>query len=297
MGYELAQLTDDRPLFEVGDWTARELIFDAYFSSLQEGGPHVVERSDAWQAYRASVLARAVRNLTDPTSEEILVTHGRSLLSLFAEGDTNDPLSSISLAVLDAWNTKRGLKATDSPYLLSESDRRRISKALSYHLRHDPELVLEDGGWIDIGSLSEHVSAKGMSLSVNKILSVAQAADEERFEVARDRIRAYYGHSRAVEMNYEKSVCDSPLFHAMPSASVSRLIDEGDGLTPQQRQWVHLTTDPSRAIRAGRRHGHPVLLEIDPTQLQDLVFAAGVTWLAKLVPLSSIRVVPLRKYP
>jgi len=225
------------------------------------------------------------------------MVHGRNLLKYFAAGLAQDPLTSIAGKVLDAWNQRLGLKATDSPHLMSDAERIRLSRSLSYHLRHDASLVLEEGGWIEVTALLAHMKNSGTNTTVSAIFSVAQAASEERFQVSDMKIRAYYGHSLEVEMNYDQATCDVPLYHAIPSSRLNSLVYGGKGLTPQQRQWVHLTTDPARALRAGRRHGHPVLLRVDPESLGTLVNAAGVTWLSKGVPLEGIHVVPLHAYP
>lgn len=296
LGYELAQLTDDRPIYSSEAWAVRKQIFDAYLEELEIQGIQV-DHHAAWLAYRAGVLARAVRAITDPTSDGDVVVHGRNLLKHFARGSEPDPLTYVAGQVLDAWNLRLGLKATDSPHLMSEADRIRLSRSISYHLRHDDSLALEEGGWVGVGVLVIHMNASGTRTTESAIFAVAQAATEERFQVSGSRIRAFYGHSLAVEMNYVPATCDVPLYHATPSAGLDKLIYGGQGLTPQRRQWVHLTTDPVRALRAGRRHGHSVLLRVDPGELKTLVNAAGVTWLAKEVPLASMHVVPLHAHP
>jgi len=70
---------------------------------------------------------------------------------------------------------------------------RRISKTLSYILRHNPGkfgITLEPEGWVPLSELSRKAG-----ISVDEILEVLRHQEKRRFEVQGGKIRALYGHS------------------------------------------------------------------------------------------------------
>jgi thiamine kinase-like enzyme len=81
-GYELAQLTDDVPILEVSDigWAKRMEIVDSYRTELGRNGIGV-SSDELRRGYVTSLLARAVRSLSDPAGDAQLRAHGEMLLS------------------------------------------------------------------------------------------------------------------------------------------------------------------------------------------------------------------------
>ena len=76
----------------------------------------------------------------------------------------------------------------------------RLSKAMSYALRHAPweyELELDEHGWVNIEQLlySFHEEKKWSELDIKDIIYVVENCDKKRFEIDSKRIRALYGHS------------------------------------------------------------------------------------------------------
>ena len=61
-----------------------------------------------------------------------------------------------------------------------------------------------------------------------------------------------------------------------------------EGLRPQSRQYVHLSSTQEEATRVGRRHGAPVVLTIDAQALHEadhlLHRSTDAVWLTPRVP-------------
>jgi putative RNA 2'-phosphotransferase len=176
------------------------------------------------------------------------------------------------------------------------SDRRtRTSKFLSYVLRHEPGalgLTLDPGGWADLDALVERARAEGRSLSRSLIADVIAAGEKDRFTISDDgtRIRANYGHSIDVDLALEPTPPPATLYHGTARSALAAI--RADGLRPQSRQYVHLSSTPSEARAVGARHGTPVVLPIDAPALHDaghaLYRSTDAIWLARHVPPSFI---------
>ncbi|MFK4112075.1 RNA 2'-phosphotransferase [Streptomyces sp. NPDC002176] len=304
MGYELAQLTDDVPALPVGRWDLRREVVMAYLEALShcQGGPPVdVEK--LWTAYRASLLVRAVRCLSDRTGGQGIREHGEALLDeLCAHLVADDPLRSpgldsmrdVAIRLRDAWAERRGTPGDAPLRELKDGRRRRISRTLAYHLRHDTGIARDDQGWVSVDTLAVTLEPK-LSVSAEELISVARAVTENRFEVREGFIRARYGHSRPAAIEYKVRQPENSLYHCTSTAALRDVFERGDGLRPMTRQWVHLTTDRAAALTAGKRHGPCVLLCVsDPSGL-ECRHAGGDTWLAAHVPPEALRVVPLHQ--
>ncbi|KQP63776.1 hypothetical protein ASF47_17520 [Nocardioides sp. Leaf285] len=283
LGYELAQLTEDRHLLPHDDVVGRERILDRYLQAMG------MESCEAFAvSYEASRFARAVRKLTPPDGHGAALQDGRAVLAHLGREGISPLVRELASDVLGSWNSSRGLGEDD--YLTlgpSDAQRRRISRAMSYRLRHDRDIARDEDGWAMIDDLSAKIS-------VNPVTIVLVATDfrEPRFEVAGERVRALYGHSRPVVERRGSTGEESPLlFHATPSAAVE-LVLFAEGLRPMGRQFVHLSANPDIALAAGRRHGPPTLLAVDSAKVDDVRHVAGETYVASHVPKEAISVVP-----
>ena len=71
----------------------------------------------------------------------------------------------------------------------------RISKYLSFILRHHPESIgveLDHEGWLNIDQLIHNANASGKSITLEQVRQVIASSDEKRFVLSDDetRIRA-----------------------------------------------------------------------------------------------------------
>jgi putative RNA 2'-phosphotransferase len=176
------------------------------------------------------------------------------------------------------------------------------SKYLSYILRHAPQsigLQLDKGGWADIDALLAAAASKGRKLSRAALLQVVAEDDKRRFTLSDDgqRIRAAQGHSIDVELGLTPKAPPAILFHGTAERFLSSILAEG--LRPGQRQKVHLSADIETAVKVGRRHGRPVVLEIDAAGLHGaghpFWLAENGVWLTDRVPPDRLTRIPVKE--
>ncbi|MFO7914210.1 MAG: RNA 2'-phosphotransferase [Candidatus Krumholzibacteriales bacterium] len=146
----------------------------------------------------------------------------------------------------------------------------RESKFISWVLRHDPGgigLSLDCNGWAGINELIECASRKGIILDKGLIFEIAETDSKGRYQISADRqrIRAVYGHSRRVKLDLEDEKPPPALYHGTASRNLDSIMK--NGINPQTRQYVHLSSDPETAMEVGRRHGKVILLEVDSASM------------------------------
>jgi len=169
-------------------------------------------------------------------------------------------------------------------------DLTRTSKFLSYVLRHHPDAIgveLDAAGWIDIGVLLDALARHGRPLTRETLdRLVADGTDKKRLEVAGDRIRAAQGHSVEVDLGLPPAPPPETLYHGTVAAVLDRI--RAEGLRPQGRTHVHLSTDRETATRVGARRGRPVILTVDAAGMHRaghaFYLAANGVWLTDAVP-------------
>ena len=169
---------------------------------------------------------------------------------------------------------------------MSKSDA-SISKYLSYILRHKPDsigLKLDKHGWADIDELIKKTIE--FSLTKETIQAVAANSDKKRFVIENNKIRANQGHSIDVDLNLSPKKPPKILYHGTAERFVSSILKEG--IISQSRQYVHLSQDISTATSVGKRHGKPVVLEIDAETMynNEILFylSKNGVWLTEKVP-------------
>jgi putative RNA 2'-phosphotransferase len=171
------------------------------------------------------------------------------------------------------------------------TDNRRVSKRLSYHLRHAPEKIgieLDEAGWVDVRTLLAALAAHGAPLSRDQLDEVVASNDKQRFafDPTGTRIRASQGHSVAVDLGL--GVADPPdvLYHGtvarfLPAIRVA-------GLRPMSRRDVHLSATADTARKVGARRGEPVVLIVAAGRMaaagHEFRVSANGVWLVAAVP-------------
>ncbi|MFI9649663.1 RNA 2'-phosphotransferase [Streptomyces sp. NPDC052040] len=176
--------------------------------------------------------------------------------------------------------------------MTDEDDERRtvkVSKYLSKHLRHQPErigLALDEGGWVEIGTLLAAAAAHGFRISRAELDRVVATNDKQRFAIEGTRIRASQGHSVDVDLGLPPATPPEYLYHGTVARSLDAIREAG--LRPMTRHDVHLSADRETATRVGARRGRPVVLTVDAGAMHRdghvfQVSANGV-WLTRSVP-------------
>ena len=149
--------------------------------------------------------------------------------------------------------------------MLDQNGLVRLSKRVSYALRHDPEsfgLELSSDGSVDVDVLIDAINrVKGSKYTRKDMDDVMAMPGKKRFALENGRIRAYYGHT--VKTEIVRPLIEPPefLYHATSHKALGRILQEG--LKPMNRQHVHLSSTKETAIIAGsRRDDDPPLLMV-----------------------------------
>lgn len=170
----------------------------------------------------------------------------------------------------------------------------KISKLLSYVLRHKPEaidLTLDKQGWAKIDDLIK--KSKKVKLSRDAVFRVVRNSDKQRFIISEDEdyIRANQGHSIKVDLGLIPTSPPDLLFHGTATRFLEAILSQG--LQKMNRHHVHLSTDEETAEKVGSRHGKLQILVIDSLAMNKAghvfyVSENGV-WLTDHVPQEFIK--------
>jgi putative RNA 2'-phosphotransferase len=166
------------------------------------------------------------------------------------------------------------------------SDLVRVSRRLSYVLRHHPDsvgLTLDVHGWVAVDDL-----LAALRLTRAELDDVIARNDKRRFafDDTGTRIRASQGHSVRVDLGLAPAVPPGELFHGTVERFLGAILTEG--LRPRNRHAVHLSADRETAERVGARRGEPVVLRVDAAAMarDGVVFTRSENgvWLVDAVP-------------
>jgi putative RNA 2'-phosphotransferase len=163
----------------------------------------------------------------------------------------------------------------------------KVSKYLSFVLRHKPEsiaLELDTHGWAKIDELIEKIHE--MELTKELIEEVVAKNDKQRFIIEGDKIRANQGHSIEIDLELEAVEPPDVLYHGTATRFLESIMQ--NGLTKQERQYVHLSKNIETAIAVGKRHGKVVILELDSKRMFEegylFYLSKNGVWLTDSVP-------------
>ncbi|WP_158609982.1 RNA 2'-phosphotransferase [Micromonospora musae] len=296
VGYELAQLTDDVPILPCTrtGWTQRLAILAAYGETLTQRQMNVGD-ADLLQGYIAGLTARAIRALSDPSGSHGLRLHGHNLLRLIEMTADLEPARDLARDINLLWARRLGAPAGLTIPDLADARRKHISRALAFHLRHNPTIPRDRAGWAPVETLTSQLRSDGLRVSTIDVLAVAGAIDETRFESSETHVRAMYGHSVHVDISYTSSAERPQLFHATSMRALNQIFQGQGGLRPMSRQWVHLSTEWRKALQAGGRKGSPILLGLASAEQSAATFhhAGGSTWLAEEISAPLLTIIPI----
>ncbi|MEC4986718.1 MAG: RNA 2'-phosphotransferase [Oscillatoria sp. PMC 1068.18] len=167
----------------------------------------------------------------------------------------------------------------------------KISKYLSYHLRHHPDklgLQLAPGGWIAVDTLLTACQRDKFSLTAPELAAVVAENDKKRFsfDSTGKLIRANQGHSIEVDLQLEPMEPPAILYHGTQEDAVQSILKQG--LSKMSRHHVHLSTDLETAKNVGKRHGKPVIFVVAAGKMDrdgyTFYCSENQVWLVEKVP-------------
>ena len=167
-----------------------------------------------------------------------------------------------------------------------------LSKEISYALRHAPweyELEMDEEGWVPIEQLldSLHKEEKWENICEADLGKMIEKSEKKRHEIKEGNIRAFYGHSLPMKILKEEKTPPNVLYHGTARRFLKSIVE--NGLSPQSRQYVHLSQDLETAEKVGKRHdAEPIILIIDAKTAwnEGVKFYMGneKVWLADEIP-------------
>jgi putative RNA 2'-phosphotransferase len=176
------------------------------------------------------------------------------------------------------------------------ADHARLSKRLSYVLRHGPQSVgldLDSGGWAVIEALLAALERDGRPVTRGEIEEVVRTSDKRRFALSEDglRIRARQGHSIPVDLGLRPVEPPHLLYHGTTRRHLESI--RVQGLLKGARHHVHLSLDVSTARKVGGRRGKPAVLTIEAWRMhadgREFYVSENEVWLTDDVPPEYIR--------
>jgi len=167
--------------------------------------------------------------------------------------------------------------------MISSSNKTKDSHDLSYLLRHDKTYTFETGGWRSVENL-----IREQGFTFKQLCDLVTSDSKGRFEFNDDKtkIRALYGHSVPVEMNYAHCTPPEILYHGTSMNADAAIAEVG--LKPRSRNYVHLTSENDAALETGSRHGDPVAIHVKALEMfregYEFYNPVGNIWLVREVP-------------
>ncbi|MGE0741304.1 MAG: RNA 2'-phosphotransferase [Hyphomonadaceae bacterium] len=176
------------------------------------------------------------------------------------------------------------------------ADHVRISKTLSYWLRHRPDeagLTLDAQGWAPVDQVLQALAERALPGDFETLLTVVEQSDKQRYELTPDLmgIRARQGHSVNIDLALAPAVPPTVLYHGTVERFLDAIVSEG--LSKMRRHHVHLSPDVETALRVGARRGKPVVLEVDAAAMHRdgriFYVTQNAVWLTDHVPAIYLR--------
>lgn len=173
----------------------------------------------------------------------------------------------------------------------------KLSIYVSYVLRHDTKSIglhIDSQGWVSVDEFLEKAKSKSGVLTREILQSIVASDDKQRYSFANEGalVRANQGHSNPlVNITFKAQVPPIVLLHGTASRFLSDI--KKQGLTPQKRQYVHLSVNHETATDVGDRHGVVVVLEVDAKAMladgYQFYLSDNNVWLTKTVPPKYLR--------
>jgi putative RNA 2'-phosphotransferase len=182
--------------------------------------------------------------------------------------------------------------------MINETENKKISKFLSFVLRHNPDsigLKLDDNGWADTQELVEKMNKHGIEVTDDILNHIVATNNKKRFSFneTKTRIRANQGHSINVDLNLKETKPPEYLYHGTGEKYVTPILKTG--LEKGNRQHVHLSSDIETAIQVGQRHGKPKVFIIESGQMNiegfSFYLSDNAVWLIDHVPVRYLKLI------
>ncbi|MHC1631156.1 MAG: RNA 2'-phosphotransferase [Methanotrichaceae archaeon] len=153
--------------------------------------------------------------------------------------------------------------------ILDEERTTKLGRLVAGALRHFPDdlgLEMDSRGWVDLNALSEVIKTRYTWFNHSLLIALVQSDSKKRYEIEENTIRARYGHSVNVDLDYPKN--ELPLlYYGASEEEADRILEVG--LKSATQRYVHLSTAPERARYVSTfRTNNPHVIKIDAQSAQ-----------------------------
>ncbi len=154
--------------------------------------------------------------------------------------------------------------------LLDDEQTERLGRFISGALRHFPDdlgLAMNQHGWVDLDVLCDAMRTRYKWSNKEKLLSIIESDEKGRYEIQGRKIRARYGHSVDVDLDYPENTLPE-LYYGASREEVDILLEKG--IKPMKQRYVHLSTSAEKALEvAGIHSDDPILILINAAEAQN----------------------------
>jgi putative RNA 2'-phosphotransferase len=148
--------------------------------------------------------------------------------------------------------------------ILTDEQTERLGRFISGALRHFPDdlgLAMNQHGWVDVDVLVDAMKTRYKWSNKEKLYSIIESDEKGRYELKGNKIRARYGHSVDVDLDYPENTLPQ-LYYGASREEVDILLEKG--IKPMKQRYVHLSTSVEKAKEVAKIHtDDPVLLVIN----------------------------------
>jgi putative RNA 2'-phosphotransferase len=141
----------------------------------------------------------------------------------------------------------------------------RLSRFLTFLLRHQPKdypLAIDREGFAPWQEVVDMVQERFYDVTEEQIRSLIAGAEKKRFEMRGDKVRATYGHSFPVDLSGVAAEPPAELYFGAAHDLAQSMLHSG--LTPRDRQYVHLSVTAEEAESVAKRHyPAPAIIVVD----------------------------------
>jgi len=174
-------------------------------------------------------------------------------------------------------------------YLLDDNKEEKLGRFVSGTLRHFPAsagVEMDRFGWVNLNDFCDIMRKRYIWMRKEYLYALVESDEKGRYEIRDSRIRARYGHSVDIDLDYKES--NSPyLYYGISPEEVDVLLE--NGIFPIKQRYVHLSTSYEKAVEVALIHTEsPIILQIDAFKAQEdgisLKLATNDIVLAEKIP-------------
>ncbi len=153
--------------------------------------------------------------------------------------------------------------------VLDDARTERLGRFISGALRHFPDdlgLAISSKGWVDLNLLSEVMHERYRWATKKRLIAMIKSDEKGRYELQGGRIRARYGHSINVDLDFEENT-NSKLYYGTSQEEADIILE--NGIKPVRQRYVHLSTSIEKASEVASVHTeNPIIIEVDAMRAQ-----------------------------